>query len=67
VATAPFTADDRSDSHAHGAPAESSRSQQLRADVVNRARARALLAPGHADVVDAHQARQFDGQLAAHA
>jgi len=65
VANTPFAADDVPDSHAHGAPAEAPRPKQFCSHLVGRARPRALLAPRHADVIDAHEPRQLDGELSA--
>jgi hypothetical protein len=67
VVNAHFAADDLPHGHAHGAPAESPRPKQLGAQLIDFARAHALLAARDAHVVDAHQACKLYRQLAARA
>jgi hypothetical protein len=65
AADARVSTDDLSHGHAHCSPAEPPRTKEFRAQLVDWTCAHALLAARHADVVDPHEAREFDGQLAA--
>jgi hypothetical protein len=65
LATARFPADEIPDGHAHGAPAEPPRSEQLGAHLVDRARSHALLAARDPDVIDPKEPGKLHRELTA--
>jgi hypothetical protein len=60
VANTHFTVDDLPHRHAHRAPAESFRSKQFRAQLVQRPRTHALLTARDTDVIHPHQPGELD-------